>query len=103
MKEYDLKKEDIKNMLFIILFWIPKEEINFIFDDEDEKIYKINLNDILDKGKKILDSTKNFINDLVEKNTLVDINNFFYENIKCFSLLFCFNEDINDNDDDIKL
>ena len=29
-KEYKINNEDIKNILFIILFWVPKENINII-------------------------------------------------------------------------
>ena len=82
--------EDIKNILFIILFWVEKEDINIICK-ENNIMKKINLNNILNNGKKRIESIKNFINEIVEKKTLVEMNNFFYDNIKCFSLYYCYN------------
>lgn len=87
-KEYFLKLEDIKNILFIILFWVPREEINIICDEDENKKNIINLIDILKDAHKRIDSVKFFIEDIVEKNTLVDMNNFFYDNIKCISLYY---------------
>ena len=89
-KEYKINNEDIKNILFIILFWIPTEDINIILSEDENKKIKINLYDILNKGEKSIKSVKSFINNLVEKITLFEINNFFYENIKCFSLYYSF-------------
>ena len=97
-KKYSLKFEDIKNILFIILFWIPKEEINIVLEKDENIKNKINLNNILDHGQKTIKSVKNFINNLVEKNSLIDINNFFYENIKCFSLYYSFCNFCDDKD-----
>ena len=85
-KEYLLNFEDIKNILFIILFWVPKEDINII---DDERIKnKINLNDILSNTNKSIKSVKYFIEDLVMKKTFYEMNNFFYDNIKIISLYF---------------
>ena len=88
---YSLKFEDIKNLLFIILFWIRKEDINVICEEKKYKM-KINLNDILNNVKKRIESTKCFINEIVEKTTLIQMNNFFYDNIKCFSLYYSYND-----------
>ena len=89
--KYSLIYEDIKNILFIILFWVGKEDINIIYKENKMK-NKINLNHILNDGKKRIKSIKNFINDIVEKKTLLEMNNFFYDNIKCFSLYYCYND-----------
>ena len=85
-KEYLLNYEDIKNILFIILFWVPKEEINII-DDERIKS-KINLKNILCGANKNIKSVKYFIEDIVMKKTFHEMNNFFYDNIKIISLYF---------------
>ena len=89
-KGYKINNEDIKNILFIILFWVPKENINIILKEDENKKLKINIYDILDKGEKRIESVKSFINNLVERITLFEINNFFYENIRCFSLYYSF-------------
>ena len=89
-KEYNLKFEDIKNILFILLFWVPKEDIDIILEENENEHYNINIIDILNDKRKRIESTKSFINDLVEKTTLMEMNNFFYENIKCFSLYYYF-------------
>jgi hypothetical protein len=89
-KEYNLKFEDIKNILFILQFWVPKEDIDIILEENENEHYNINIIDILNDKRKRIESTKSFINDLVEKTTLVEMNNFFYENIKCFSLYYYF-------------
>ena len=86
--EYQLVNEDIKNILFLILFWIPEEDIIII--NEDDENYTINLNNILRNDYKRIKSIKYFIEDLVSKKTLHEINNFFYENIKCISLYFLY-------------
>ena len=85
-KKYLLNYEDIKNILFIILFWVPKEEINII-DDERIKS-KINLKNILCGANKNIKSVKYFIEDIVMKKTFHEMNNFFYDNIKIISLYF---------------
>ena len=87
-KEYLLNYIDIKNLLFIILFWVPKEGI-YIADDTKVND-KINLNNALMEGYKYIKSVKSFIEELVMKSTLYEMNNFFYENIKCFSLYFLY-------------
>ena len=87
-KEFFLNYEDIKNILFIVLFWVPKEEIIFI--DKKGMQNKINLNNILYIGYKDIISVKKFIKDLVLKHNLNEMNNFFYENIKCISLYFLY-------------
>ena len=86
--EYKLVNEDIKNILFLILFWVPEEDIMII--NEDNGNYTINLNKILRNDYKRIKSIKYFIEDLVSKKTLHEINNFFYENIKCISLYFLY-------------
>ena len=98
-KDYLLNHEDIKNILYIILFWIPKEEICIINDNGIKN--KINLRDILITRKKLFKSVKYFIEELVLKQTVYEMNNFFYENIKCFSLYFLYCEYIESIDDKI--
>ena len=98
-KEYLLNHEDIKNILYIILFWIPKEDICIINDNGI--INMINLKDILITRKKLFKSVKYFIEELVLKQTVYEMNNFFYENIKCFSLYFLYCEHIENTDDKI--
>ena len=98
-KDYLLNHEDIKNILYIILFWIPKEEICIINDNGIKN--KINLRDILITRKKLFKSVKYFIEELVLKQTVFEMNNFFYENIKCFSLYFLYCEYIESIDDKI--
>ena len=94
-----MNHEDIKNILYIILFWIPKEEICIINDNGIKN--KINLRDILITRKKLFKSVKYFIEELVLKQTVYEMNNFFYENIKCFSLYFLYCEYIESIDDKI--
>jgi len=96
---YLLNYEDIKNILYIILFWIPKEDLYFINEEGNKN--KNNLNDILLSEKKMFKSVKYFIEDLVLKQTVYEMNNFFYENIKCFSLYFLYCEYIESIDDKI--
>ena len=86
--DYLLNYEDIKNILYIILFWIPKEDLYFINEEGNKN--KNNLNDILLSEKKMFKSVKYFIEDLVLKQTVYEMNNFFYENIKCLSLYFLY-------------
>ena len=88
--QYKINNEDIRNILFIILFWIPKEDINIIINEDENKKLTINLYDVLDKVENRIESVKSFINNLVEKITLFEINNYFYENIRCFSLYYLF-------------
>ena len=89
---YGIKYEDIQNILFIVLFWIPEENIKiFLEKDETNLSYTINIKDILCREKKI-ENVKNFINKMVQKVSLLEINNFFYENIRCFSLYYSFCE-----------
>ena len=95
--DYLLNYEDIKNILYIILFWIPKEDICIISEEGTKN--KINLNDIFLKDKKMFKSVKYFIEDLVTKQTAYEMNNFFYDNIKCLSLYFLYCDYI----DNIKL
>ena len=86
--DYLLDYEDIKNILYIILFWAPKEDICIISEEGTKN--KINLNDIFLKDKKMFKSVKYFIEDLVTKQTAYEMNNFFYDNIKCLSLYFLY-------------
>ena len=76
--------------MFIILFWIPEENIKIVLEGVDSNCnHLINIKDILYIEKKI-ESVKNFINKMVEKTSLLEINNFFYDNIRCFSLYYSF-------------
>ena len=95
--DYLLNYEDIKNILYIILFWAPKEDICIISEEGTKN--KINLNDIFLKDKKMFKSVNYFIEDLVTKQTAYEMNNFFYDNIKCLSLYFLYCDYI----DNIKL
>ena len=95
--EYLLNYEDIKNILFIILFWIPKEDI-FITNNKGLN-NKINLNNILLDGYKNIKTVKLFIEEMVMRQTLYEMNNYFFENIKCISLylFYCaFSEDFDE-------
>jgi hypothetical protein len=96
-KDNALEFEDIKNILFIILFWVPKEDILIICEDDEYKKDKINLDTILNNIHKRIESTKYFIEDIVTKKNLVDMNNFFYDNIKCFSLYYYYCSFIEEN------
>ena len=88
--KYEIKYEDIQNILFIILFWIPEENIKIVLEGVDSNCnHLINIKDIIYIEKKI-ESVKNFINKMVEKTSLLEINNFFYDNIRCFSLYYSF-------------
>ena len=87
--KYDIKYEDIKNILFIISFWISNENLNICLEGINNYNYELNLYDILFEEKRI-DNVKNFINKMAEKTTLLEIINFFYDNIRCFSLYYCF-------------
>jgi hypothetical protein len=96
-KDNALEFENIKNILFIILFWVPKEDILIICEDDEYKKDKINLDTILNNIHKRIESTKYFIEDIVTKKNLVDMNNFFYDNIKCFSLYYYYCSFIEEN------
>ena len=85
-KENSLKNEDIKNILFIILFWVKNEDVSFINDNGING--KINLKNIFNNENKSIKSVKLFIEEIVMKQTLYEMNNFFYDNIKCLSLYF---------------
>ena len=64
-----------------------------------EQQLRTTLNNILKEGYKHIKSVKCFIEELVANSTLFEMNNFFYENIKCLSLyfLYCiFSEDSHD-------
>ena len=94
--EYLLNNEDIQHILFIILFWVPKEDVSI--NNNNGENNKINLNHILDANKNNK-SVKCFIEDLVMKNNFFEMNNFFYDNMKCISLYFfycIFSENSND-------
>ena len=85
-KENNITNEDIKNILFIILFWVKKEDIFFINNKGIND--KINLKNIFNNENKSIKSVKFFIEEIVMKQTLYEMNNFFYDNIKCLSLYF---------------
>ena len=90
-EKYNMVKNDIINMLFIIVFWVPGLDI-CISNIEEEKIVDkensakyINLDEQI-KRKYRIKSRKEFIDDIVKEKGLDQIKSFFYEHIKCFSL-----------------
>ena len=92
-KKYNLSKEDIINILFIIIFWVPDHDIcisNIHVDKivdkyNSENIKYINLEGQIRRKYRIR-TKKEFIDDIVKEKGLDQIKSFFYENIKCFSL-----------------
>ena len=87
-EKYKMSKDDIINMLFIIIFWVPGYDI-CICNRSKQKIadkYKFINFDGQIKRKYRIKSTKEFIDDIVKEKGIDQIKSFFYENLKCFSL-----------------
>ena len=92
-KKYNLSKEDIINILFIVIFWVPDHDIcisNIHVDKivdkyNSENVKYINLEGQIRRKYRIR-TKKEFIDDIVKEKGLDQIKSFFYENIKCFSL-----------------
>ena len=92
-EKYNMSKNDIINMLFIIIFWVPGhnicisniEEVNVVDKDNSENLKYINLDGQITRKYRIR-TKKNFIDDIVKEKGLDQIKSFFYENLKCFSL-----------------
>ena len=93
--EYNLTKNDIINLLFITVFWVPEFEIciaditdqdlNCDILEKENKLKYINLDNILYRKYRIR-TKKEFIDDMVKQKGLDQIKSFYYENIKCISL-----------------
>ena len=94
-EKYKMTKNDMINMIFIIIFWAPGYDIR-ISNEEREKnvdmintdsdsIKYINLDEQI-KRKYRIRSKKEFIDDIVKEKGLDQIKSFFYEHIKCLSL-----------------
>ena len=73
-----LTKENIEDMIFIIIFWAMGNKI--IINN-----IAINIDDII-KRNYIIKSKRNFINDLVHQKNYDQMKYFFYENIKSFTI-----------------
>ena len=94
-EKYNMNKNDIINMLFIIIFWVPgfdicmsnanEDKINDKNKSNSDNIRFINLDEQIKRKYRII-SKKEFIDDIVKEKGLDQIKSFFYENIKCFSL-----------------
>ena len=94
-KEYNLTKNDMVNLLFIIVFWVPgydicisdikNEELSYELLEKQNKCRYINLDNKLYRKYRIR-TKKEFINNMVKEKGLDMIKSFYYENIKCISL-----------------
>ena len=73
-----LTKENIEDMIFIIIFWAMGNKI--IINN-----IEINIDDII-KRKYTIKSKRDFINDLVNQKNYDQMKYFFYENIKSFTI-----------------
>ena len=82
-KKYNLNKEEIKNFLFILIFWIENEKIII-----NEKY--MNIDEIIKRNYRIINQ-KQFINDLVKANSIEKMKYYFFDCIKCFTLynIYC--------------
>ena len=94
-REYNLTKNDMVNLLFIIVFWVPgydicisdikNEELSYELLEKQNKCRYINLDNKLYRKYRIR-TKKEFINNMVKEKGLDMIKSFYYENIKCISL-----------------
>ena len=94
-KEYNLTKNDLVNLLFIVVFWVPgfdiciadikDEELNSDTLEKEKKLKYINLDNIIYRKYRIR-TKKEFIDNMVKEKGLDQIKSFYYENIKCISL-----------------
>ena len=92
-EKYKMCKNDMINMMFIIIFWVPGNNIyisntnseNIIDKDNSENIKFINLDAEITRRYRIR-TKKEFIDDIVKEKGLDQIKSFFYEHLKCFSL-----------------
>ena len=94
-KEYNLTKNDMVNLLFIIVFWVPgydicisdikNEELSYELLEKQNKCRYINLDNKLYRKYRIR-TKKEFINNMVKEKGMDMIKSFYYENIKCISL-----------------
>jgi hypothetical protein len=82
-KKYNLNKEEIKNFLFILIFWIENEKIII-----NEKY--MNIDEIIKRNYRIINK-KQFINDLVKANSIEKMKYYYFDCIKCFTLynIYC--------------
>ena len=93
--EYNLTKNDLVNLLFIVVFWVPgfdiciadikDEELNSDTLEKEKKLKYINLDNIIYRKYRIR-TKKEFIDNMVKEKGLDQIKSFYYENIKCISL-----------------
>jgi len=93
--EYNLTKNDLVNLLFIVVFWVPgfdicisdikNEKLNYDVLEEEKKCRFINLDNIIYRKYRIR-TKKEFIDNMVKEKGLDQIKSFYYENIKIISL-----------------
>ena len=82
----NLTKENIEDMIFIIIFWVPG---NKILINKDE----IDIDYIIQRKYRII-TRKEFIQNLVSNKSYDQMKYFYYEHLKCFSLynFYCINK-----------
>ena len=73
-----LTKDNIEDMIFILIFWTVGNKISI-------NSKEIDVDDIIQRKYRII-SRKDFINDLVNHKNYNLMKFFFYEHLKCFSL-----------------
>ena len=73
-----LTKDNIEDMIFILIFWSVGNKISI-------NSKEIDVDDIIQRKYRII-SRKDFINDLVNHKNYDLMKLFFYEHLKCFSL-----------------
>ena len=93
--EYELTKNDLINLLFIVVFWVPGfdisianikgEDFNYDFLKKEQKLKYLNIDNIIYRKNRIR-TKKEFIDNMVKEKGLDQIKSFYYENIKCISL-----------------
>jgi hypothetical protein len=93
--EYNLTKNDLVNLLFIVVFWVPgfdicisdikNEKLNYDVLEKEKKCRFINLDNIIYRKYRIR-TKKEFIDNMVKEKGLDQIKSFYYENIKIISL-----------------
>ena len=90
-----MTKNDIVNLLFIIVFWVPgfeicmadikHQDLDYDILEKEKKIKYINLDNIIYRKCRIK-TKKEFIDNMVKEKGLDQIKSFYYANIKCISL-----------------
>ena len=92
-EKYNMNKNDIIKMFFIIIFWVSGFDICMSNEDKtnnknksnSDNIRLINFDEQIRRKYRII-SKKEFIDDIVKEKGLDQIKSFLYENIKRFSL-----------------